>query len=171
MRSNDLCEKTCEISIFSKIWSSTSEKSIFCPDKTCFAAQILSNFFQNHIIIMISDIKTQFSLETFHPETNRNILQKSKFSKNNFKIIICFKRFFIAKGSLSFSNFWNPEEECFRAEAERLRLTLRLRVRVRMRPRLWLMLMLRLTHAEAQAEGGWDGALTQTRALRNEIWY
>ena len=62
-------------------------------------------FFQNHSIIMISDIKTQFSLESFHSETKEKILQKSKFSKNNLKSIQFFKRFFIAKGSLPFSIF------------------------------------------------------------------
>ena len=142
--------------MFSKIWKTTSEKSHFCPDETCFAAQKLLIFFQNHIIIMMSDIKTQFSLDTFHPETKKNILQKSKILKNNFKSVKKFKRFFIAKGSLTFSKIWNPEEECLRAglradaEAEADSLT----------------------GADAEADpgwgsgraGGWDGA------LRLEAW-
>ena len=97
--------KHMKFQYFQKSEKSTSEKSHFCPDKTQFAAQNLLIFFQNHNIIMISDIKTQFSLETFHPETKKNILHKLKFSKNNFKITQFFKRFFIARSSLTFSKF------------------------------------------------------------------
>ena len=116
-------------------------------------------------------------METFHPETNKNLLQKWKISKNNFKITKIFKTFFIAKGSLPFSKFWNPEEECFRAEAEKLRL--------RLRPRLWLRLMLRLTQAEAQFQpelrrsletwvwtsslAAWDWEL-KIWDLRSKVW-
>ena len=59
-------------------------------------------------------------MESFHPETKKNILQKSIFLEIIFKIAKKFKGFFIAKGSLPFSKFWNPEEECLglRVEAE-----------------------------------------------------
>ena len=76
MKATIYVRKNMKIQNFQKSQNPPSENHVFVPRETCFAAQNLLIFFQNHIINMISNIKTQFSLETFHPETKKNIIQK-----------------------------------------------------------------------------------------------
>ena len=153
--------------LFSKISKSTFEKSHFCPDKTCFAAQNLLIVFQNHIINMISNIKTQFSLETFHPETKKNILQKSKFSK----IIFLYK---------NFQTFFHSQRlpPIFEILKSGRRVLQGWGWRPKLRPRLWLRLMLRVTQATPkpsrklrQSLEAWALSLgLETWSLRLQTW-